>query len=885
MNASLHKDRSTNPSAAGLKTEHQEAVALLVEEFLESKPSRRNIDAFLGKISNATDQTLIRLWQSNHISENIALAAVGGYGRAELFPYSDVDVLVLLPDDLVLTDENSTRQSIEGFIRRSWDLGLRIGSSVRTTRECLEESDKDITVQTALLESRFITGNQALYDQFTKRYFEHMDSTRFVQAKLSEMRRRHRKYSNTPYALEPNCKESPGGLRDLHVILWITKACGLGHNWTELKQNGLLTELEERQLRHSEAWLKLVRAHLHLSTKRHEDRLIFDLQEKIAAALNYQPTSSRRASEVFMRRYYRTAKIIAQINHIFISGIDERILNHQEISASRALGTYFADRAGMLDIVHENLYRQHPEQILQTFLLFAQENDQIKTLSARTFRALYNARILVNADFRQNPVNKETFMNILKCTSGVYRAFDLMNQTGILERYLPVFGNIVGQMQHDLFHVYTVDQHTLTVLRNIRYFFIPEHAQEYPLCSEIAAEFDKPWLLYIAALFHDIAKGRHGDHSTLGAQEVVSFAKQHGLSRDEHELLQFLITNHLTLSHIAQKEDIGDPEVIGRFAALVKNERYLNALYLLTVADIRGTSPKVWNNWKAHLLEHLYQVTLHALGGHMPDPAALVNTRKRQALTLLEKRGFTSGNEQQLWATLGVGYFMQHEPEDIVWHTQMLWDQVASTTPIVQARVEETHNSLQVLIYTADRPDLFARICGFFSMTDLSIVDARIHTTSPSSKNTTGWALDTFHLIPASHLKGEPEEAMDAKALEKAIIKNLQKTLENDLPLREPRSSRTISRRAKYFPLPPKIDLQPDEKRQRWLLSITTGDRVGLLYTISYILSQKRIDVELAKISTLGDRAEDTFVISSPLLEQTQFQEDLENELFHAIQL
>lgn len=881
----LHQHQSNSP-VAELKTEHREAIAALVDVFLEGKPSIRNIDEFLTKISDTTDQTLIRLWQAKKLPEEITLVAVGGYGRAELFPYSDVDVLVLLPDNLILGENHATRQSIEGFIRRSWDLGLHIGSSVRTVQECLEESAKDITVQTALLESRLITGSPELYVQFVKRYFEQMDSTKFIQGKLSEMRRRHRKYGNTPYALEPNCKESPGGLRDLHVILWITKASGLGNNWAELKENHLLTELEKRQLKHSEAWLKLVRAHLHLETKRHEDRLIFDVQEKIASLLNYQATESRRASEVFMRRYYRTAKIIAQINHIFISGIDERTLSHQELSSSvsKPINAYFTDRAGMLDISSDDLYKQHPEQILQTFLLFAQESDTLKTLSARTFRALYNVRRLVNNNFQQSSANKETFINILKSPSGVYRALDLMNQTGILERYLTVFGDIVGQMQHDLFHVYTVDQHTLAVLRNVRHFFISEHAQEYPLCSEIAAGFDKPWLLYITALFHDIAKGRHGDHSQLGAQEVLRFAQEHKLSKEDCDLLVFLVANHLVLSHVAQKEDIGDPEVIQHFMALVKNERYLNALYLLTVADIRGTSPKVWNNWKAHLLEHLYQTTLHAMGGHMPDPAALVNTRKRQALELLQDAHFPIGEEQKLWSTLGVSYFMQHEPEDIAWHTRMLWNKVSSPTPVVQVQVEDNHNSLQVLIYTPDRPDLFARICGFFSMTDLSIVDARIHTTVPDNKNATGWALDTFHLIPISHLEGDLEQTIDAKSLEKSVIENLQKTLEDSIPLQEPRTARTISRRARYFPLPPKIELEPDEKRQRWFLRITTGDRVGLLYTIAYILSRKGINVEVAKISTLGDRAEDTFVISCPLLEQTQFQEELEDDLFQAIQ-
>lgn len=868
-----------------LKTEHRTAITALVDAFLERSPSIRNIDTFLNKISTTTDRTLALLWESQNIAQDMTLIAVGGYGRAELFPYSDVDVLVLLPDHLTLSAVPHVKKCIEAFISRCWDLGLHIGSSVRTIQECLDEASKDITVQTALLESRFITGNPALYNLFIQCYFAQLDSTKFIQSKLSEMRRRHRKYNNTPYALEPNCKESPGGLRDLHVILWITKACQLGGNWVELRQNGLLTELEERQLRHSEAWLKLVRVHLHLETQRHEDRLIFDVQERIAVALNYQATESKRASEVFMQRYYRTAKIIAQINHIFISGIDERILNALEHSHSPSISfnAFFADRAGMLDITFDNLYKQHPEQIFQTFILYAQESDRLKTLSPRTFRALYNARRLVNASFRDNPSNQEAFINLLKSKQGVSRAFDLMNQTGILERYLCVFRNIIGQMQHDLFHVYTVDQHTLTVLRNIRHFFIPEYAQEYPRCSEIAAGIDKPWILYIAALFHDIAKGQKGDHSTLGAQEAVKFSKQHGLIESECDQVEFLVAHHLTLSHIAQKEDIGDPDVIQNFVSLVKNERNLNALYLLTVADIRGTSPKVWNNWKAHLLEQLYVATLRSMGGHLSDPDALVNIRKRQALIQLEQMNFNAGEEQKLWHTLNVGYFMQHQPQDIAWHTAVLFDKVDSQTPIVRAQLED-NNSLQVLIYTPDRPDLFARICGFFSMTELSIVDARIHTTTPNKKNTAGWALDTFHLIHASHLEGDFTQTFNLHELEKTIIDDLRKMLEEDRPLREPRPPRTISRRARYFPLPPKIDLEPDESNQRWLLNITTGDRIGLLYTIAYILSKKKINVELAKISTLGDRAEDTFVISNPLLEQTHFQEELENELFQSIQ-
>lgn len=866
-------------AAVPLKTAHCESIDQLVSQFRAGKPSTSTVQQFLLQVAYATDQTLSTLWQSSSLPSSIALVAVGGYGRAELFPYSDVDVLILLPEEINLQHDEAARTSIETFISGSWDLGLHMGSSVRTIAECLQDAAKDITVQTAQLESRLITGSQALFEQFRKRFVTSIDARAFIQGKLSEMRRRHQKYEDTPYALEPNVKESPGGLRDLHLALWITKATGLGNNWAELAKKGLITALEERQLRLNEAWLKLVRVWLHLLTRRHEDRLVFDIQEQVAKALGYKGDSVHRASEVFMRRYYRTAKAISQLHQILILSITEHFLHDHKI-AVRQIDADFQDRAGTLDIVDEHIYSKNPHQILRTFLVYMQQPG-IKTFSARTFRALYNACGLMNASFRADPVNAETFMAILKEPQGITHAFRLMNQTSVLGRYLWSFRRIVGQMQHDLFHVYTVDQHILMVLRNLRRFFLPEHAHEYPLCSEIAAGFDEPWLLYTAALFHDIAKGRGGDHSTLGAEEVRRFARAHAILAKDTEFIAFLVQEHLTMSRVAQKEDLSDPEVINNFAKTVADERHLNALYLLTVADIRGTSPKVWNSWKARLLESLYRITLQVMGGHVPDPDALVSTRKRAAINLLQQENWPAGCEQALWNTLDVSYFMRHEPSDIAWHTQMLWDKVANANPVVRVRQGPYDEGLQVLVYISDRPDLFARICSYFSASELSIVDARIHTSRPQPQGS-GWALDTFQLLPD---RSDIALPLPPGQLENVIATELYELLETDAPLPEQPSPRRISRRARYFPLPPVIELLPEETQQRWLLSIIAGDRVGLLYAIARILAQMRINVELAKIMTLGDRVEDTFLISGEQLAQTPFQLELERQLSEAIAL
>ncbi|MFZ3219652.1 MAG: [protein-PII] uridylyltransferase [Rhodoferax sp.] len=856
-----------------LRADYRAQKGLLLQAIGQRGASARDVRKALHRLSQLADGLLIQLWDHAGLQSPLALLAVGGFGRGELFPHSDVDVLLLLPDGAVPEDDATLKGRIESFIGSCWDAGLEIGSSVRTLGNCLAEAEKDVTVQTALLECRLITGNAALVEQFQKAFFAAIDPQAFFVAKTLEMHQRHTKYENTPYALEPNCKESPGGLRDLQIILWVAKAAGYGSNWSALAASGLATPFEVRQIQHNESLLLLIRARLHLIANRREDRLVFDMQNAVAESFGYassaQGTSKKsfiRASETLMKRYYWAAKAVAQLNQILLLNIEERL--NPSTHAPQRINDHFSDKAGMLDVVSDDLYVREPHAILETFLVY-QQTVGIKGLSARTLRALYNTRDLMGARFRSDPVNRETFRQILMQPQGITHAMRLMNQTSILGRYLWVFRKIVGQMQHDLFHVYTVDQHILMVLRNVRRFFIVEHAHEYPFCSQLAAGWDKPWLLYVAALFHDIAKGRGGDHSELGAAEVRRFCKQHGFAREDAQLIEFAVREHLAMSQIAQKSDLSDPQVIADFAKRVGNERQLTALYLLTVADIRGTSPKVWNAWKGKLLEDLYRYTARALGGRAPDPDAEVEARKREALILVAMHSLPFEAHKHLWDALDVGYFMRHDAGDIAWHTRQLSRLVDSNQAIVRARRSPAGEGLQVLVYAPDQPDLFARICGYFDQGGFSILDARIHT----AKN--GHALDTFQLTTSA----PPEEYREVSSL---LESGLTKAITDAGPLPAPSRGR-VSRRVKSFPVTPRVTLSPDEKAQRWLLNISASDRMGLLYSVARVLAKHRINLQLAKVATLGERVEDTFLIDGPELQHNKAQIEIETELLQAL--
>jgi [protein-PII] uridylyltransferase len=840
----------------------------------ERAASTRTVRKALARTSALVDAMLQQLWQLAGMQEPYALLAVGGYGRRELFPYSDVDVLILLPNGSSPEQDADLKSRIETLISNCWDVGLEIGSSVRNVEECLSESERDVTIQTALLESRLIAGNARLAKGFQSAFFAAMDPKAFFVAKTLELRQRHTKFEDTPYALEPNCKESPGGLRDLQIILWVAKAARLGNDWKDLAQKGLATAFEVRQIQRNEALLLQIRARLHLLAKRREDRLIFDLQNAVAEAFGYSNNAADldgkgvvRASEHLMKRYYWAAKAVTQLSQILLMNIEERL--SPSTHTLHPINERFNEKAGTLDVASDDLYQRNPHAILETFLVY-QNTVGIKGLSARTLRALYNARDLMDASFRQDPVNRDAFKRIMMQHDGITHALRLMNQTSVLGRYLWVFRRIVGQMQHDLFHVYTVDQHILMVLRNVRRFFIVEHAHEYPFCSQLASGWDRPWLLYVAALFHDIAKGRGGDHSELGSIEAQRFCKAHGIGTEETELIQFVVREHLTMSRIAQKSDLSDPKVIGDFAKRVGNERNLTALYLLTVADIRGTSPKVWNAWKGKLLEDLYKYTARALGGSAPDAHAEVEAHKREALVMLALYAMPFEAHKPLWDTLDVGYFMRHEAGDIAWHTKQISRHVGTKTPIVRARRSPLGEGLQVLVYTHDQPDLFARICGYFDQGGFSILDARIHTSK------TNYALDTFQVIMAGGIDEHFRE------LTSMLETGLASAIANEAPLPPPSKGR-VSRRVRSFPIAPRVTLRPDERAQLWLLNISASDRQGLLYSVACVLARHQIEVQLAKVVTLGERVEDTFLIHGPQLQHNRAQIEIETELLDAL--
>ncbi len=896
------------PTAGELYRQRKTAV---LDAMRHAPPGVRGVRTSLLRLAHLADEALRSLWAEAGLDGLLALAAVGGYGRGELFPFSDVDVLVLLPPGVDPATDEPLRERIERFISSCWDAGLDIGSSVRTVGDCVAMADHDLTVQTALLEARLITGSRKLFREFQHHFAAHMDALDFFSAKRLEMRQRHAKYEDTPYALEPNIKESPGGLRDLQIILWTARAAGIGDRWEDLAHAGLATAHELRQLRHNEALLAMIRTRLHLIANRREDRLVFDLQNAVAESFGMAHRVAEngritlRASEVLMRRYYWAAKAVTQLNQILLQGLEETLrMRHGEPAPElQRINERFFDKSGLIEVASDDLYQRDPHAILETFLLYA-KTPGLKGLSARTLRALYNARTVMDHSFRNDPVNRKTFLAILQQPQGITHAFRLMNQTSVLGRYLWVFRRIVGQMQHDLFHVYTVDQHILMVLRNVRRFFMAEHAHEYPFCSQLAAGWDKPWILYVAALFHDIAKGRGGDHSELGAQEVRRFCQQHGIAQGDAKLIEFLVSEHLSMSRIAQKEDLSDPDVIRAFAQRVGNERYLTALYLLTVADVRGTSPKVWNAWKGKLLEDLYKLTVRTLGGRAPDPGALIESRKRAALVQLALASERHESHKALWDTLDVSYFMRHDAGDIAWHTRQLARHVrAAPTPhghgaenathsvagradgsrasgtmgtdskpltIVRARLSPVGEGLQVLVYASDRPDLFARICGYFDRAGFSILDAKIHTTR------NGYALDTFQVVSAIETEHYREFIHMVEA-------DMPKAIASTDPLPAPRLGR-VSRRVKSFPVTPRIDLRPDDKAQHWLLTVTASDRVGLLYSIAHVLAAHQINLELAKITTLGERVEDMFLLQGAQLQHNKTQLAIEQELLDVLE-
>jgi [protein-PII] uridylyltransferase len=803
----------------------------------------KNPHKLLKNHSQLIDKSLQTIWLGTSIHAACSLIAVGGYGRNELFPYSDIDLLILLPNqhDAAL---NSQIENLIGFL---WDIGLNVGHSVRTLDECLAEASNDVTVQTNLLEARLLTGDKKQFSKFTQSIQSLMQPAAFFKAKYKEQDNRHAKFNDTAYNLEPNIKESPGGLRDLHMILWLAQSQQLGKNWADLAKKNVLTLTEMRQIKRHEKNLQTLRIRLHYLAKRREDRLIFDFQNELADDLGYITTPRKRASEQLMQSYFTSVRYISLINEILLKTLESTLsLNKPIITPVNAR---FESKNGLLQTKTAKIFQQQPSAILESFLLL-QQQPEITGMSAELLRELQRVKALVNQDFREDDANKKLFLAILMQPNGVNHSLRRMNRYGILGEYIPAFGKIIGQMQHDLFHVYTVDEHILNVLANLRRFAKVELKHEFPLCSQLFSNFKQPHLLYLAALFHDIAKGRGGDHSTLGTVDAKRFCKLHGLSKDDTNLVAWLVESHLKMSATAQKMDLSDPAVIAQFAQFVKTETRLQALYLLTVADIRGTSPAVWNAWKARLLESLYYATLRVLQDDGFSVQQAIETRQIEAAEKLAKYGLQANAYKALWGNVGAGYFARFEAEEIAWQSRLLTPHVQTETPIVRARLSPSGDGIQTMIYTRDTDDLFARICNFFDRMAYSIVQAKIYTTKH------GYALNSFIVLDQSG------KSVSYSGLLKFIEAELTQKLVSADALEAPLQGR-VSRQVKHTPFTTQINITPEANSHFHQLEIIAGDRPGLLASIAFVLLQLEVDLHNAKINTLGNRAEDSFVISA----------------------
>ena len=782
----------------------------LGEQFLKNG----RVSAYLKCHTTIIDRYVAECAQKAGLTDACAVVAVGGYGRAEMFPFSDIDVLVLMPEG----HDAATDLATEHFVTELWNLRLTVGSVVRTPREMREEAKGDISVATAFLEARFLFGNRALFDEVNSAFLKELDARAFFRSKMLEMRQRHLRSEDSPYALEPNIKESPGGLRDLQVFLWCAKAAGWGANWRQLAAAGLITETESYHLGQCQHFLNALRIRLHLLANRHEDRLVFDVQTQLAVSAGYKDTAGLSASEELMKRYYLNAKNTVQLNAVLLQAISDKLFDRGEMKAV-AIDSVFTARGIYLDIVSEDAFYGDPRNILKAFYVYAQHRE-LRAMSTRLLRALWHSRYKIDAAFRNDPENKALFISILKLHYGPYHCLKNMNTWGILGRFLPVFRRIVGQMQHDLFHAYTVDQHTLLVVKNLRRFAHSSYAHEFPLCSQAVSELPEPWRLTVAGLFHDIAKGRGGNHSELGAKEAETFGVSFGLTPEDTDFIVFLVREHLTMSHTAQKEDISDPEVVQRFAALVKT----------------------------------------------PDRFA---RRRDEACRLVDAEGIPAFVRDAFWKELNIVYFLRHSPEDIAWHAKELAWAPSLPYPVVRSRVAQNGAGIEVLVYVKDQENLFARVVSYFEQQGLSVLDARIHTTAH------GWALDTF-------LVQDRRNRSDIDFFVSQLQVSLAKVIADAKPLPEPKTGK-LSRRGRNFPAPPYVSIERDESNHGWILQIAGNDRLGLLFAIAVVLSRNGVSLATAKIATLGERVEDVFLINGRVLENEEALIRIENELIDAL--
>jgi [protein-PII] uridylyltransferase len=801
------------------------------------------------------DQLLKQAWKAflkNH-ANTVALIAVGGYGRQEMQPYSDVDILVVCNQAC-----DTLNEEISGFFTFLWDLGLDVGHATRTIEQCREAGLEDIVTATNLLEARWITGDYALFEAVQGLWSkpDFWPSQAFFETKVEEQRQRHARFHDTVYQLEPNIKESPGGLRDIQTLFWVAKRHFNADSISELVRHRFITQQEFKELESAYYFLNRIRFALHRYKKRHEDRLLFENQQGIAEEFGYHDTEEKLAVEQFMNAYYRTAQVSIVLNEILLQHFSEEIFpNDQPEILPVNRNFQIVDR--YLDIVSPDAIERDPRAILEAFIILEYEKSRIKGIRSKTIRAIRSQLHQIDEGYRNDPVSKSLFIEILRQPQGVYSSLKRMHTYGILGAYLPAFQKITGLMQFNIFHAYTVDEHTILVIRNMRRFFIEDFTYEFPTAHKVAKQLCKPELLFLAGLFHDIAKGRGGSHEVLGAEDAEVFCQAHNLPAEDTELVRWLVRHHLDFSDFAQKKDLSDPEEVTKFTHLVKDQKHLDYLYLLTLADVISTSDGVWNDWKNALFLQLYNETSKILDSSSYSP----KDRHKKALQhqenareLLKKRGIEPDSYAQLWQGFeNTDFFSRQTPNEIARLTKKLY-QSDFKGLIVNFEPTTQRGASELMLFMPDRDFLFADITQIIDQANLNIVEAKIYSNYAKQQ---GMTLVLLYLLD------EHQQQITDEARIHELLAKFTRLLSSDEEL--PASSGNhspIARRIRCFDTPTSIQFQP-KSRKYTLLHLSTKDIPGLLSLVAKAFKKSKIRLHDAKINTIGEKAEDTFLISN----------------------
>ncbi len=838
----------TAASVAAFKGALKHADGVLRQRFESAVP----VEALVAQRAWVIDQLLIAAWTGHGLNgTDLALLAVGGYGRGELHPGSDVDIAILVGDDT----GTDLKRRIEPFITFLWDLGLEIGPSVRTVDQCVEEARADISIVTNLMEARLLCGERALFDRMKAVTGPDnlWPTADFFQEKRREQAARHRKFGAAVQNLEPHIKEGPGGLRDIQMIGWVAKRHFGANTLAELVDHGFLTKYEYQTLASGQAFLWQIRLKLHLLTGRREDRLLFDYQREVAKSFGYHYNDeSQLAVERFMKMYYRTVLELNRLNELLMQLFQEAILDRDKREAVTPLNNRFQIRNGNIECVGENVFNRSPFALLEIFLLL-QKHTHIKGVRASTIRLLRDSRHLIDDGFRGDIRCRSLFIHILRQPRLVGGVLERMHRYGILAAYLPVFEGVTGLMQFDLFHVYTVDEHALAVVRNMRRFRLSDPQQPLNNHARIMERLPKPELLYIAGLFHDIGKGRGGDHSAIGALDAEQFCIDHGLSKYDTNLVSWLVRNHLSLSMTAQRKDISDPDVVNNFARRVGDKIHLDYLYLLTVADIRGTNPALWNSWKNSLLTELYDKTLRALRRGVENPEEkderIAETQGevlgRLCYSRLSKEAIVS-----FWSHLGEDYFLRHWPDEIEWQTHCVIERGDRNLPLIMVRPRTHRGGTEIFIYTEDKDYIFAATTSTLDQMGLTILDAKIFTTR------NGYTLDTYIVLDAATNRTiNEQDAIDR------IIRALTAALTSGFSA-STAVKRKAPRQLSNFRQNVQIAFAQDTTNNRTIMEVTAIDRPGFLSCVGRAMQFCGVRLHNAKVATFGERVEDIFYIS-----------------------